>query len=406
VYIKRTIENSIKDASDFFPVVLITGPRQVGKTTVFQNSARGQRAYVSLDPLENRRAARQDPRDFLMRYPAPVLIDEIQYAPELFPYINAMVDEEKENGAYWITGSQQFDMMRNVTESLAGRVGILNLQGLSQAEKNGTPEQPSFLPTRSYLIEKSANENKTSIKQVFETIWKGSYPKLFTDGGRRRELFYSAYVKTYIERDVRQLKAVQNELDFLKFMTALAARTGQLMNYTELSKDVDVAVNTIRAWISVLQTSGLIYILHPYSNNLTNRAVKTPKIYFMDTGLACYLSRWNTPEALEAGAFSGAIFETYVVSEIIKSYWHNGKEPAIYFYRDKDGKEVDVVLEENGKLYPVEIKKRSNPGKTDTAVFSILKRFGKEIGEGGVICSAPTYLPLSENAFAVPVGYL
>ena len=409
MYIKRTIENSINDAGEFFPVVLITGPRQVGKTTVFQNCGHGQRTYVSLDSLENRRAAQQDPRDFLMRYPAPVLIDEIQYAPELLPYIKAIVDEEKKNGAYWITGSQQFELMKNVTESLAGRVGILNLQGLSQAEKNGSPEQPPFLPTREYLKSKSADEKQSPIKpikKVFETIWKGSYPKLFTDGGRRWGMFYSAYVKTYIERDVRQLKAVQNELDFMKFMTALAARTGQLLNYSDLSKDVGVVINTIRAWFSVLQASGLIYILQPYSNNLTSRVVKTPKVYFMDTGLACYLTRWNTAEALEAGAFAGAIFETYAVSEIIKSYWHNGKEPAIYFFRDKDGKEVDVILEENGKLYPAEIKKRSNPDKTDIAVFSTLKRLGKETGDGGVICSAPTYLPLSENTFAIPIDYL
>ena len=192
----------------------------------------------------------------------------------------------------------------------------------------------------------------------------------------------------------------------MKFMTALAARTGQLLNYTDLSKEIGVVINTIRAWISVLQASGLIYILQPYSNNLTNRAVKTPKVYFMDTGLACYLTKWNTAETLEAGAFAGAIFETYVVSEIIKSYWHNGKEPAIYFYRDNDGKEVDVILEENGKLYPIEIKKRSNPDKKDIAVFSTLQRFGKEIAEGGVICSAPTYLPLSENTYAIPVSYL
>ncbi|MCL2505651.1 MAG: ATP-binding protein [Alphaproteobacteria bacterium] len=406
MYIKRTIEKSIKESSDFFPVVLITGPRQVGKTTVFQNCEKKKRTYVSLDTLDNRRLAQTDPRDFLERYPAPVLIDEIQYAPELFPYIKSIVDEDKKSGAYWITGSQQFELMKNVTESLAGRVGILSLQGLSQTEKNGTPKQPPFLPTTEYLSVKSKNEKKISVQKIFKTIWKGSYPKLFTDKDNRWELFYGAYVKTYIERDVRQLKTVQNELDFMKFMTALAARTGQLLNYSDLAKDVGVAVNTIRAWISVLQTSGLIYLLQPYSNNLTNRVIKTPKVYFMDTGIACYLTKWNSPETLEAGAFAGAIFETYVVSEIIKSYWHNGKEPAVYFYRDHDAKEIDVILEENGKLYPLEIKKKSNPDKSDVAVFTTLKRFGKEAGSGGVICSAPTYLPLGENAFIIPVGYL
>ena len=408
MYIKRTIEKSIKDAGSFFPIVMITGPRQVGKTTVFQNCGKDEkikRTYVSLDTLDNRRLAQTDPRDFLARFPAPALIDEIQYAPELFPYIKAIVDEEKKSGAYWITGSQQFELMKNVTESLAGRVGILNLQGLSQTEKDGAPEQTPFLPTLDYLKVKSKNEKKVSIKKIFKTIWKGSYPQLFISEDNKWELFYNAYVKTYIERDVRQLKTVQNELDFMKFMTALTARTGQLLNYTDLSKDVNVAVNTIRAWISVLQTSGLIYLLQPYSNNMTNRVIKTPKVYFMDTGLACHLTKWNTPETLEHGAFAGAIFETYVVTEIIKSYWHNGKEPAIYFYRNQDGKEIDVILEENGKLYPIEIKRKSNPDKADIAAFSTLQRFGKEVGPGGVICSAPTYLPLGENDFIIPVGY-
>jgi predicted AAA+ superfamily ATPase len=378
----------------------------VGKTTLFQNCDRGKRTYVSLDIMENRRLAQRDPGAFLTRFPAPILIDEIQYAPELFPYIKAIVDKGKKNGAYWITGSQQFELMRRVTESLAGRVGILNLQGLSQAEKNGMPKQTPFLPIPEYLKAQSRQETRIFPKNIFKTIWKGSYPKLFTDRDNRWELFYGAYVKTYIERDVRQLKAVQNELDFMRFMTALAARTGQLLNYTDLAKDIGTAVNTIRAWTSVLQTSGLIYLLQPYSNNVTNRAIKTPKAYFMDTGLACYLTKWKTPGTLESGAFAGAIFETYVISEIIKSYWHNGKDPAIYFYRDQDGKEIDVLLEENGVLYPVEIKRKSNPDKTDISAFATLKRFGNEVGWGGVVCSAPTYLPLSEHAFAIPVGYL
>jgi Predicted ATPase (AAA+ superfamily) len=406
MYIKRTIEKSIKNAGSFFPVVLLTGPRQVGKTTVFQNCEKKNRAYVSLDTLDNRRLAQTDPRSFLERYSAPVLIDEIQYAPELFPHIKAIVDKEKKNGAYWITGSQQFELMKHVTESLAGRVGILSLQGLSQSEKNKAPAQPPFLPTPDFLKNKAKNEKPNSIKKVFKTIWKGSYPKMFLGKDDNLELFYSSYVKTYIERDVRQLKAVQNELDFMKFMTALAARTGQLLNCSDLSKDVGVAVNTIRAWVSVLQTSGLLFLLQPYSNNLASRVVKTPKAYFMDTGLACHLTKWSTPETLESGAFAGAIFETHVVSEIIKSYWHNGKEPAIYFYRDQDGKEIDVILEKNGMLHPLEIKKKSNPDKTDIAAFPTLKRFGKGIGPGGVICSAPTYLPLGEDNFIIPVGYL
>jgi len=404
MYIKRTLEKSIEQASNFFPVVLITGPRQVGKTTVFENYKSKSRNYVSLDTLGELESAKQDPRRFLERYGTPLLIDEIQYAPELLPYIKSIVDKEKKKGMYWITGSQQFNLMANVTESLAGRVGILNLQGLSQAEKDNMPNTPPFLPTEKLLKAKEKTDKGT--KGIFQRIWKGSYPALFKGTDKDWKLFYDSYMQTYIGRDVKQIINVSNELMFTNFMKVLAARTSQLLNYANIASEIGINETTVKSWLSILQTSGIIYLLQPYSNNLTNRLIKTPKVYFLDTGLACYLTKWNTPETLESGAFSGAILETYVVSEILKSYWHNGESPSIYFYRDKDKREVDIILEENGKLYPLEVKQRTNPNVDDTKNFSALSQFKKEIAPGGVLCLAPTYLPLGGKDYVIPISYI
>lgn len=406
MYIKRTIEKSIERANKFFPVVMVTGPRQVGKTTVLQNCETQPRTYVSLDTLENRELAKNDPTLFLQRYPAPVLIDEIQYAPELFPYIKASVDKEKKSGMYWLTGSQQFHLMKNVSESLAGRVGILQLEGLSQDEKNGHPDVPPFLPTGEYIKTKVHSAAETDLLKIYELIWKGSYPKLYPADSDYWAVFYESYMQTYIERDIKALSAVGNELDFVKFMRALAARTGEMLNYSELANDVGVSQPTIKSWLSILQASGLVYILRPYYNNVGNRFIKTPKVYFMDTGLACYLTGWKTPEILESGAMSGNMFETYVVSEIIKSYWHNGKQPDIYYYRDKDKREIDVLLHENGTLYPVEIKKKSNPDKGDIKAFNVIETLKQKRGSGAVVCMAPTHLPLTDDVNIIPVGYL
>jgi hypothetical protein len=406
MYIKRTIEKSIERANKFFPVVLVTGPRQVGKTTVLQNCETQPRTYVSLDTLENRELAKNDPTLFLQRYPAPVLIDEIQYAPELFPYIKASVDKEKKSGMYWLTGSQQFHLMKNVSESLAGRVGILQLEGLSQDEKNGHPDVPPFLPTEEYIKTKVHSAAETDLLKIYELIWKGSYPKLYPADSDYWAVFYESYMQTYIERDIKALSAVGNELDFVKFMRALAARTGEMLNYSELANNVGVSQPTIKSWLSILQASGLVYILRPYYNNVGNRFIKTPKVYFMDTGLACYLTGWKTPEVLESGAMSGNMFETYVVSEIIKSYWHNGKQPDIYHYRDKDKREIDVLLHENGTLYPIEIKKKSNPDKGDIKAFNVIETLKQKRGSGAVVCMALTHLPLTDDVNIIPVGYL
>ncbi len=406
-YIKRTLEQSIIKNSDFFPVVMVTGPRQVGKTTVLQNCEKTPRTYVSLDVLANRNLAQNDPQLFLERFPAPVLIDEVQYAPQLFPYIKAAVDQDKRPGQFWLTGSQQFHLMQNVTESLAGRVGILHLNGFSQDEKRGAPIASPFLPTKEYIETKAATAPSMGINEVYKEIWRGSYPKMFGASDDMWSAFYDSYLQTYIERDVKSLTAVGDTMAFLTFMRVLAARTGQELQYNEISRDVGVSAPTIKSWLSILEQSGLVVLLQPYYNNVTNRMIKSPKVYFMDTGLVAFLVGWTSPEALMNGAMSGSIFETYVVSEIIKSYWYNGKQPNIYYYRDKEKREIDVIIEENGKLHPIEIKKKSTPDKGDIKNFDVIENVLKlPRGHGAVICAATTHLPLTSDVDIIPVTYL
>lgn len=408
MYIKRTIEAQIKHESEFYSVLVLTGPRQVGKTTVLKECGGKTRNYVSLDTLENRELAKRDPNLFLQRFPAPVLIDEIQYAPELLPYIKAIVDNENQKeGLFWLTGSQQFHLMKDVSESLAGRARILHLQGLSQGEKEKRPDITPFIPTSEYINLRANKALASDINKTFEMIWKGSFPKLYSASNERWAGFYDSYIKTYIERDIRTLALVSDELSFLKFMRVLAARNAQILNCSEISNEVGVSQPTIKSWVSILNTSGVIYLLDPYFTNLTKRAIKTPKVYFTDTGLACYLTGWRTPETLELGAMSGPMLESYVITEILKSYWNNGVNPNVWFYRDIDKNEVDLVIEENGVLHPIEIKKSSNPSKRDISGFEALRKLkGVKVGNGAVVCMATTHLPISDTVSAVPVAYL
>jgi len=407
MYIKRSIESIIKKTAKDYPVLLVTGPRQVGKTTVLKMCEKEKFNYVSLDKLSERMMAKETPELFLQRYKAPLVIDEVQYAPELFPYIKAIVDEKQESGMYWLTGSQQFHLMKNVTESLAGRIAVLKLLGFSQREKSDIKNNESFVPSEKYISYVLNKKIKNiEINRLYETIWRGSFPKINVNKNMDWEIFYSSYLETYIERDIKSLSNINNELTFVKFMTALAARTGQLLNYADISKDIGISEVTVKAWVSLLRTSGIIYLLEPYYKNISKRMIKMPKIYFLDTGFACYLTKWNTPEVLQAGAMNGAFFETYVISEIIKSYWHNGRQAPIYFYRDKDKKEIDILIEENGILYPVEIKKTDTPTKDDIGNFKILETSKLKIGKGAVVCLASNYIPLTEKVNILPINYL
>jgi len=410
----RTLSKTIHAISDSFPVLLVTGPRQVGKTTLLEICAKEglptqQRAYVTLDDMDARALARRDPALFLQTWQPPLVIDEIQYAPELFSAIKIMVDRDKRNGLFWLTGSQKFELMRGMTESLAGRVAIVDLLGLSQAERDGRAavSQP-FLPTAPWITAAraaSAHAPKP-LMAVFQQIWLGSFPRLIEQGAKTRDLFYRSYIQTYIQRDVQDVLKVSDQLAFNRLLAAVAARTGQLLNYANLARDVDIDNKTAKAWLSVLETSGLVFLLQPYHTNLTKRMVKTPKLYFLDTGLAAYLTKWPDAASLEVGSMSGAMLETWVVSEIIKSYWHNGLEATLYFYRDTDQQEVDLLIASGDTLYPVEIKKTASPSQNARRQFAVLDKLGKTIGPGAVLCLVERDIPLSPSVTAVPVGYL
>jgi predicted AAA+ superfamily ATPase len=382
----------------------MNGPRQVGKTTLFEHLINDKRTYVSLDDPRVRAIAKSDPALFFKTYVPPILIDEVQYAPELFPYIKMIIDKEKKNGLFWLTGSQMFYLMKNITESLAGRVALLNLQGLSQREKKKELICSPFLP--SFKLNNKKNTPTFNLEEIYTIVWKGSYPRLISETKMKWELFYESYVNTYIEKDVRSLVNIIQEHNFLKFLKIVAARTGQLLNYNSMANDIGISVNTVKSWISILETSGLIFLLYPYSTNITSRLIKTPKLYFFDTGLACYLTGWDTVKVLQNGAMNGSMLETYVVSEIIKSYWHNGKKARLYFYRDKNQKEIDLIIEQNNILYPIEIKRTANPTIDDVKNFNTLKAFTKNVGTGVVICLVDSPLPITKNDLAIPLTYI
>ena len=401
----RTLQNTILQVSKTFPVLLLTGPRQVGKTTLLSVCDKENRNYVTLDDLDQRNLALTDPALFFQTHKPPLIIDEVQYAPQLFSYIKIMADKEKQNGLFWLTGSQKFHLMKGITESLAGRVAILDLLGLSQKEIEGKAQQP-FLPTSEWIDNAAKDVISLTLDDVYKRIWQGSFPALWDNPEMSREIFYNSYLQTYIERDVKDVLRVGNELAFYNFIRAAAARTGQLLNYADLARDVDVDQKTAKAWLSVLETSGIIKLLEPYHNNLTKRIIKTPKLYFLDTGLAAFLTGWDSPASLEAGAMNGAMLETYVFGEILKSYWHNGRYPNMYFYRDADQKEVDFMFEQNMTLYPVEVKKSATPSLANIRSFDVLKRLNKDIGRGAVICLREGHIPLSQNVTAINIGYL
>lgn len=401
MYIKRIMESKLKYLSEHFPVVMVCGARQVGKTTLLRQikEEKEQIQYVTLDYPRIRNLAREDPELFLQQYQPPLIIDEIQYATELLPYIKIRADQGKQNGLYYLTGSQMFPMMKNVSESLAGRVGILSMYSLSRAEIEGRESVP-FLPDRIHM-----EESEDTITEIFEKIYRGGMPRMIADQELLAEDYFGAYMQTYLERDIYDLVDIKDENKFLKFISCVAARTGQEVNLADIGKDVEIDRKTAEGWLSVLVSAGLVYLLPPYSGNTIKRIIKRPKLYFMDTGLACYLTMWNNPRTLELSAMAGAMFETYVVSEIIKGYTNQGIDvrSRLCYYRDNNGKEIDLMILENGRLYPIEIKKSADSGKSTLKNFSILDALPDEIGEGAVICMTPVVIPLDEKNKLVPV---
>lgn len=402
-YIKRNLERVVSQVTKEYPVVLVTGPRQVGKTTMLRKLMEGtDRGYVTLDDLSDRNLAKTDPELFLQLHKPPVLIDEVQYAPELFTYIKMHVDSHDEPGAFWLTGSQVFKLMKGVQESLAGRVAVLSLTSLSQAEIYGGKTEP-FMVDLEALSARKEGRTKADVTAVFERIYQGSMPAIASHANSNSQIFYSSYLSTYIERDVRELSDAIDSLKFFRFITAVAARCGQMLNVAEIARDADLNQMQVKSWLGILETLGIIFYLHPYSNNLLKRLVKTPKLYFYDTGIVCYLTRWSSAETLENGAMNGAILENYVVSEIMKSYLNCGKEPFLYYYRDKDAKEIDIVLEHDGVLNPIEIKKSSNPGTELIKVFDLLDQSSTPRAKGAVICMKPELSAIDRDNYIVPV---
>ncbi|MCG2811131.1 MAG: ATP-binding protein [Candidatus Aminicenantes bacterium] len=405
MYVRRDLERFIKTASEQFPVLLVTGARQVGKTTMLRHLAEAKRSYVTLDDPLILKLARTEPALFIQRFPPPVLIDEIQYAPDILPHIKMEADKSGGRGLYWLTGSQPFHLMKGVSESLAGRIGVVQLMGISQQESLATKKfSDPFLPIPK-TIKIRVNDGKSfSLQELYTRIWRGSFPAVVLDERMDRDLFYASYVQTYLQRDIRDLAKVGDEIAFFRFLRATAARTGQLLNLAELARDADVSPNTAKNWLSILMTSGIVYLLEPYHHNVSKRLVKRPKLYFLDTGLCSYLTEWLTPMTLEAGAMSGAILETWIFSEILKGYWHNGRRAPFYYYRDKDQKEIDLIISQDGVIYPLEFKKTALPTQNDVRHFKTLTRLKTPVGPGGVICLAPAALPLGNSIFIIPVS--
>lgn len=402
-FYQRQIQPLLQNLIQQFPTILVTGPRQVGKSTLLQHIGENYQ-YVTFDDPLLLNQARNDPTLFMLNHSGKLILDEVQYAPELFSSLKLAIDKQKTSGLFLLSGSQAFQLMQNVTESLAGRIAVLKLQGFSLREIQQLDFYQPFVPNKEYI---SAREKYFKpLENIWEIIHRGYMPRLY-EREMNWEVYYASYVSTYIERDVRALTNISSITDFTRFMVAIAARSGELLNYSNVAQEVGVSVDTIKRWTTILETSGIIYLLKPYSNNHLKRAIKTPKVYMLDTGLMAWLTKWLTHETIQQGAKSGQFFETFVVSEIIKSFYNNGLEPPIYYYRDTNQKEIDMLIEYNRTLYPVEIKTSASPDKKMVKAFGVLKENLPEseikIGNGVIINQYPQKLWLTEDLVALPI---
>lgn len=403
-YIKRTLEKKIKEISEDYSCLLLIGPRQVGKTTMLEHMMEGtERQKVTLDDVENRRLAKTDPALFLDLYPAPVMIDEVQYAPELFSYIKIKVDNGAAPGSYWLTGSQAFQLMELAQESLAGRAAIIHMSALSQSELYGDGTTEPLSLDLAKLNERKGHLASCNSVEMYERIWNGGMPGHRSGRYRDRDVFYSSYIQTYINRDVTDMIPGVDKLLFADFIRAAACRAGQMMNVHDMAQDVGVSDDTARRWLQVLEKSEVIFYLRPYSNNLLKRTVKTPKMYFFDTGLVAYLTRYSSPEILMNGAINGALLENYTVAEIRKTFLNNVKECLLHYYRDKDTNEIDMVIEADGELHPLEIKKSINPGTELASAFKVLDKGTVPRGTGAIVCLREEMSAIDRSTFILPI---
>ncbi len=402
-YIKRDLENKIVSLSKEYACVLVTGPRQVGKTTLLRNLMTDNRNYVTLDDLEERRLAQNDPALFLELHELPILIDEVQYAPELFSYIKIAIDNGAAPGSFWLTGSQAFKMMELAQESLAGRVAILHMSSLSQHEIYGSGENIPFTIELASLKARKLTGTPANMEELYMRIWNGSMPGLISGKFTDRNVFYSSYLQTYIERDVSESVALTDKLQFQDFIRAAACRAGQMLNVHTIAQDVGISDDTAKRWLQVLEKSDIIFYLRPYSNNLLKRTIKTPKLYFFDTGLVAYLTKYTSPEILQNGAINGSILENYVVSELMKSYHNAAQDCLLWYYRDKDNHEIDLIMESDGQLHPLEIKRSINPGSELIGAFTVLDKGSVPRGKGAILCMRPELSAINADNYIIPI---
>ena len=408
-HIERDLKSKIIDLNKEYSAILITGARQVGKSTLFETIMKEQgeeREIVTLDDLEARALAKKDPAMFLQIHEPPVMIDEVQYAPELFSYIKIAIDKGAAPGSFWLTGSQAFKLMDLAQESLAGRVAILRLPPLSQHEAYGKDDSSPFSVDLSALKKRKKTHAPASLDEIYERIWMGGMPGLISGKFTDRDVYYSSYIQTYIERDVSDLIQGVDKLLFQDFIRSAASRIGEVLNVHAMAEDVGINDNTAKRWLQVLEKSEIITLLRPYSNNLLHRTIKAPKLYFFDTGLVAYLTKYSSPEILANGALAGHILENYVVMEIIKSYKNAAKDCLFWYYRDKDNKEVDMILESDGMLHPIEVKRSVNPGTELVGAFSVLDKATTPRGSGAIICMKPELSAVDSNNLIVPVWYI
>ncbi len=402
-YIKRDLEEKIIAASKEYSCILITGARQVGKSTVLEQLMGNEREEVSLDDMVERKLASKDPALFLQTHSTPILIDEVQYAPELFSYIKMAIDKGAAPGSFWLTGSQPFKLMELAQESLAGRIAIIHMPPLSQHEIYGTGKAEPFAIDMDKLKARAKINAPADLNEIYNRIWNGSLPGHVSGKYTDRDLFYSSYIQTYIERDVKYIADIEDTVLFGDFIRSAACRAGQMLNVTDIAQDVGISNDTATRWLKILEKSDIIFFLRPYSNNLLKRTVKTPKMYFFDTGLVSYLTRYSSPEILASGAINGAILENYVVSEIIKTYHNNAKDCLIWYYRDSNSNEIDLVIESDGMLHPIEIKRTANPGTELVRPFKLLDKASVPRGKGAIICMRETLSAVDSDNYIVPI---
>ncbi len=406
MYINRQLESKFLKMSGFFKAVLVTGARQVGKTTMLKHLASENRTYVSLDDVDTCLLAREDPKLFFMRYKPPMIIDEVQKAPELFPYIKIMCDESEEKGLFWLTGSEQYQMMERVTESLAGRIGIMTLYPLSFNEINNV----KFSSTLNFSLDNLINREKEGaffdLNSVFEFISKGGMPAVQKADTDTKNVFFSSYIETYLMRDVRQVAGITDETKFKKFLVACASNVSEQLNLNNIAKITEISHPTAKSWLSILERLNVVFLLEPYSNNIFKRLAKTPKLYFWDTGLCSYLAKWLTKETLLNGRDAGHYFENFVVTELIKDLNYSSVNYDISYFRDSNSKEVDLFLEMNNKIHPLEIKLSSSPKKSEVKKYELLDNNEIPRGNGGIICMTDKVLPIDEKNNFIPINIL